>query len=235
MPLKRVHSHAPSKQSSDALRLNALERLVDRHEISKLMALKLRKLEAYDIVVICDDSGSMNTKSTAGLSASNPFAPIPTRWDELKETVTIVTDIACALDGDGIDIYFLNRAAFQYGAPTDDSGDDDKDRLKDVLTKERSNKVPAVFLACTDDDEEVGYLNEWDIAIPGVDVVDDFCTERRQVKAVQGPQFPFSRGDWVCKMLLGPVDPEIDMLDEVPLARPLARKAERVLIDSVVG
>ncbi|KAI8831506.1 hypothetical protein BJ741DRAFT_580718 [Chytriomyces cf. hyalinus JEL632] len=282
MPLKRVHSHAPSKQSSDASRLNALKRLVERHEISKLMALKLRKLEvpshhtntaitqkhhqqlnnsqphkhAYDIVVICDDSGSMNTKSTAGLNVSNPFAPMPTRWDELKETVAIVTYIACILDDDGIDIYFLNRAALSHvtsteqleqafsdsprgytptarvlrqvlndrrhkkesdGAKkllvliaTDDSGDDDKDGLKDVLTREGPNKVPVVFLTCTDDDEEIGYLT--------------LSFLRRQVKAVQGPQFPFSRGDWVCKMLLGPVDPEMDMLDEVPLARPLARE-----------
>ncbi|KAJ3244421.1 hypothetical protein HDU77_009906, partial [Chytriomyces hyalinus] len=221
---------------------------------------------AYDIVVICDDSGSMNTKSTAGLTVSNPFAPMPTRWDELKETVAIVTDIACALDDDGIDIYFLNRAPLSSitsveqleqafadaprgytptarvlrqvlndrrqkkesegakkllvliatdGAPTDDSGDDDRDGLKRVLTDERPKKVPVVFLPCTDDDEEVGYLNEWDTSIADVDVVDDFYTERRQIKAVQGPQFPFSRGDWVCKMLLGPVDPEMDALDEL--------------------
>ncbi|KAJ3214634.1 hypothetical protein HDU81_001656, partial [Chytriomyces hyalinus] len=101
------------------------------------------------------------------------------------------------------------------GAPTNDTGDDDIDGLKRVLTtKERPGNVPVVFLACTDDDDEVGHLNEWDTEIPGVDVVDDFYTERRQIKAAQGPQFPFSRGDWVCKMLLGPVDADIDALDE---------------------
>ncbi|KAI8841456.1 hypothetical protein BJ741DRAFT_661464 [Chytriomyces cf. hyalinus JEL632] len=37
--------------------------LAPRHEISKMMAVKLRKLEARDIVIICDDSTSMNTKT----------------------------------------------------------------------------------------------------------------------------------------------------------------------------
>ncbi|KAJ3247735.1 hypothetical protein HDU77_008456, partial [Chytriomyces hyalinus] len=45
LPLKRVDSYAPSKQAGDALRLNALKRLVETHEISPRMALKLRKLE----------------------------------------------------------------------------------------------------------------------------------------------------------------------------------------------
>ncbi|KAJ3226209.1 hypothetical protein HDU81_007427 [Chytriomyces hyalinus] len=93
-PLKIADSYAPPQQSTDAVRFAAFKQLVDKHEISNRRAVKLRKLEAYDIVVICDDSGSMNTKCTAGQNASNPFAPMPTRWDELKATVAIVTDIA---------------------------------------------------------------------------------------------------------------------------------------------
>ncbi|KAI8840723.1 hypothetical protein BJ741DRAFT_706082 [Chytriomyces cf. hyalinus JEL632] len=203
MPLKTLDSYAPPKQSGDAVRLKSLKRLVETHEISPRMALKLRKLEAYDIVVICDDSGSMNTKSTAGLTVSNPFAPMPTRWGKESDGGAKKLLVLIATDR----------------APTNDSGEDDRDGLKHVLTNERPNKVPVVFLACTDDDEEVGYLDEWDTSIDGVDVVDDFYTERRQIKAVQGPQFPFSRGDWVCKMLLGPVDPEMDALDEIRVAR----------------
>ncbi|KAJ3382662.1 hypothetical protein CcCBS67573_g09229 [Chytriomyces confervae] len=250
-------------QAREALRLEAFKHLVERHEISNLMALKLRKLEAYDIVVICDDSGSMNIKCAAG---SDPYAPIPTRWDELKQTVLTVTDIASTLDEDGIDVYFLNRPPLRNvigslqlervfadpprgytptarvlrqvlnekrptisegakkllvliatdGVPTTDTGADDRYGLRQVLTVDRSrpNEVPVVFLACTDDESEIGYLNEWDSTIPCIDVADDYYTERRQILAVQGPQFSFSRGDWVCKMLLGPVDREVDALDE---------------------
>ena len=32
-----------------------------------------------------------------------------TRWDELKQIVSIIVDFASVLDPDGIDIYFLNR------------------------------------------------------------------------------------------------------------------------------
>ncbi|KAJ3249058.1 hypothetical protein HDU77_007895 [Chytriomyces hyalinus] len=251
-------------QAREALRLEAFKHLVERHEISNLMALKLRKLEAYDIVVICDDSGSMNIKCAAG---SDPYAPIPTRWDELKQTVLTVTDIASTLDEDGIDVYFLNRPPLRNvigslqlervfadpprgytptarvlrqvlnekrptisegakkllvliatdGVPTTDTGADDRYGLRQVLTVDRSrpNEVPVVFLACTDDESEIGYLNEWDKTIPCIDVADDYYTERRQILAVQGPQFSFSRGDWVCKMLLGPVDREVDALDEM--------------------
>ncbi|KAI9324107.1 hypothetical protein BDR26DRAFT_904021 [Obelidium mucronatum] len=40
---------------------------------------------------------------------NNPFALTPTRWDELKETVSIVAEIGAVLDEDGVDVYFLNR------------------------------------------------------------------------------------------------------------------------------
>ncbi|TPX63961.1 hypothetical protein CcCBS67573_g08538 [Chytriomyces confervae] len=243
--------------------MDAFRSLVMRHEISSLMALKLRKLEAYDIAVICDDSGSMMTKSTMGLTEANPFAPTTTRWDELKLTVQIVTDIAATLDEDGIDVYFLNRpplrnvthssqleASFSKrpqgytpitrvlkqvlrekksglaesgknlfiliatdGVPTTDQGVEDKRGLWSVLAYERGD-TPIVFLACTDNDAEIEYLNDWDVKLPNLDVVDDYNTERRQILAIQGNSFPFSRGDWVCKMLLGPIDPEIDALDE---------------------
>ncbi|KAJ3409627.1 hypothetical protein CcCBS67573_g01790 [Chytriomyces confervae] len=254
------------QQAKEQQRLDAFRQLVERQEISNLMALKLRKLEAYDIVIICDDSGSMNTKSTMGLQVSNPYAPATTRWDELKLTVQIVTDIAATLDEDGIDVYFLNRAPVRNvfsaeqlqqafanpprgytpitrvlrqvlhekrsqaiesgkkllvllatdGTPTTDSGVDDKQGLRQLLMHERGGRgeVPVVFLACTDDETEVGYLNEWDKQIPDVDVADDYISERKEILAVQGHNFPFSRGDWVCKMLLGPIDAEIDALDE---------------------
>ncbi|KAJ3393196.1 HBS1-like protein [Entophlyctis sp. JEL0112] len=273
-PIKQAKMMAtapPTYQETTAnadARLARLRELVQRHEISNLMALKLRRLESYNIVVIADDSGSMRCKSTAGLTAADPFARTRTRWDELKETLAIVTEVATVLDEDGIDIFFLNRKPLRNitgpcleleqafamppegytpitrvlravlrekwhsvdrgerkklliliatdGQPTTETGSIDKDGLKNVLVNERGRPgdVPVTFLVCTDDDDEIQYLNEWDNVIRDLDVVDDFYTERRQIRDVQGHGFPFSRGDWVCKMLLGSVDPEIDALDE---------------------
>jgi hypothetical protein len=39
----------------------------------------------------------------------NAFAVRSTRWDELKQIVSITVDIGSVLDPDGLDIYFLNR------------------------------------------------------------------------------------------------------------------------------
>lgn len=40
----------------------------------------------------------------------DPFGKAMTRWDELCQTLTIVVDLAAALDRNGVDVYFLNRA-----------------------------------------------------------------------------------------------------------------------------
>ena len=39
------------------------------------------------------------------------------------------------------------------------------------------------------------YLNDWDQKIPNLDVVDDYRTEKKQILACQGRDFPFSFGD----------------------------------------
>ncbi|TPX54720.1 hypothetical protein CcCBS67573_g09548 [Chytriomyces confervae] len=256
------------QRSNEVNRLEAFRHLVAQHRISNTFALKLRRLEEYEIVVIADDSSSMQSRSFSSLSVSDPFQPIPTRWQELKSTLSVVTDIAAALDHDGIDVYFLNRAPVRAvhtlqdlhrafaepphgctpiarvldqvlrekrstlteghakkllvlvatdGAPTTDLGEEDRRGLERVLLYgrgPRSRDVPVVFLMCGDDEVERMYLNEWDERIPDFDVSDEYERERKQVLDVQGDGFAFSRGDWVCKMLLGPVDLEVDGMDE---------------------
>ena len=41
------------------------------------------------------------------------FAKSVSRWEELKNTVSIIVDIASVMDKDGLDVYFLNRATSQ--------------------------------------------------------------------------------------------------------------------------
>ncbi|KAJ3221378.1 hypothetical protein HDU81_010683 [Chytriomyces hyalinus] len=263
-----VAGYDRQQRSNEINRLEAFRHLVSRLCISNTFAMKLRRLEEYEIVVIADDSSSMQSRSFSSLSISDPFKPLPTRWQELQTTLSIVTDIAAALDHDGIDVYFLNRApvrgvhtgqdlyrAFMEpphgntpiarvleqvlrekrstlteshrkkllvlvatdGAPTTDSGIEDRHGLERVLLYGRgthTKDIPVVFLMCGDDDVERTYLNEWDERIPDFDVSDEYERERKQVLSVQGDGFAFSRGDWVCKMLLGPVDLEVDALDE---------------------
>uniref|UniRef100_A0A7S1SDR6 VWFA domain-containing protein n=1 Tax=Alexandrium catenella TaxID=2925 RepID=A0A7S1SDR6_ALECA len=69
------------------------------------------------------------------------------------------------------------------------------------------------IMACTGDDEEVAWLNEFDAEFAEVDVTDDYATEREEVLRTQRYK-EFSKADWVIKALLGPVDRRFDCLDE---------------------
>lgn len=229
--------------------------IAGRYEINDALAQRLNILQQFEIVVLCDDSGSMNTPVT-GTSG--------TRWDELRSIVQIIIEIGTVFDSNGVDVHFLNRPAmpnvtnpqqvvesfiqrpsgltpltaalrriFQSaaskpgsdkrllvfvatdGAPTDSNGNVDIRSLEYLMRNERqANTTYVTFLACTDDDESVAYLSQWDRTMMNVDVVDDYKSEREEVHRTKGFNYPFSFGDYVVKALLGAVDPQIDMLDE---------------------
>ncbi|CAF0949327.1 unnamed protein product [Adineta steineri] len=258
---QQYHETMPNHHMSSENRLAEFQQLVARYEINHTFATKLRALEGYEIVFICDDSGSMNTPLG---NLSGPFDKMPSRWDELKQTVSIVVDIASVLDPDGVDIYFLNREPLFHvrnssqlisvfavppagptpivsvlrrvlrdkqheieerkllillatdGVPTDNQGHRDIRSFEYVLKHERKpvNRIPVTIIACTDDNDCIGYLNDWDKKIPNLDVVDDYRNEKREIQGRQGKQFPFSFGDYVVKILMGGVDSWFDDLDE---------------------
>ena len=75
--------------------------LAQRYEISDFFATKLKQLEGWEIVLILDDSGSMNTPLKQANAGASPFAKSITRWDELKSSVGIIVDIGAVMDKDG--------------------------------------------------------------------------------------------------------------------------------------
>lgn len=240
----------PYYQGSRGERIN---RLLEQHEIDILFGEKLSILEDFEIVLLLDDSGSMNSP----LSDGGKHA---TRWDELKSVVNIVIDIATIFDNSGVDIYFLNRRSllnvkqFSYldsilnqlpngrtpltskcqeifdnyhncsknvllviatdGIPTDPSGNQDTKNFKKCLLEKNHSKFYVSFLACSDQDEDVAYLNKLDKKVPNVDTLDDYLSELKEVKSAQGKHFKYSLGDHICRLLLGPICPELDSLDE---------------------
>ncbi|CAF3035943.1 unnamed protein product [Rotaria sp. Silwood2] len=221
------NSFIPSEQ-----RRPNFDKFVRRYEINQTFAKKLLALDGYEIVFVCDDSGSMNTPLGDVFGYLNNSR---TRWDELKQTVSIVVDLASTLDPNGVDVYFLNRKPIfnvrhsselvpifdvppeaTDGIPTDDDGYQDIGSLKKVLQYERNptHRIPVTIIACTDDDQSMDYLNDWDKEIPNLDVVDDYRSEKRQILRCQGNDFPFSFGDYIVKILLGGIDKWFDDLDE---------------------
>ena len=76
----------------DAL-MEQFRAIAARYEISDYFAKKLKQLEGWEIVLILDDSGSMNTPLADQGANASAFAKSVTRWDELKQTVGIIVDI----------------------------------------------------------------------------------------------------------------------------------------------
>jgi hypothetical protein len=101
------------------------------------------------------------------------------------------------------------------GEPSDDRAP--YTEFKGLLDRMIGNNMHIGFIACTDNESQIEYLNEIDKLYREIDVSDDYWTERRQIQRVQGRNFPFTYGDYVVKALAGPIDNRLDTLDERPL------------------
>ena len=99
------------------------------------------------------------------------------------------------------------------GEPTDMNGYPNIPEFKQCLFNRPAN-VFTTIVACTSDQQSVGYLNGLDKELPRLDVVDDYRSEFAEIKRAKGPQFPFSFGDYIAKSFLGSIDPEMDRSDE---------------------
>lgn len=201
----------------------------------------LYSLMGWDIVMICDDSGSMAARTDMG-----------TRWSELQTNVKMLLDICITLDPNGIDIYFLNRPgkknvtqadtvkklfkdAPSGGTPLTEAlqkvllaKDNQPPMLIIIATDGQPNSLPSFraalesrprdvfvsFLACTDNSADVAYLNRLDEEVFGVDVLDDYHSERQEVLRVQHDA-DYTMGDHCARMLLGPIFEKYDNLDRI--------------------
>jgi hypothetical protein len=208
------------------------------------LAEDMRSIGACDVIVIGDDSGSMNTGK---------------RWQELKEVMKIAVELGCVFDDDGISLQFLNRDGKENvtdisqvenmfgplpggytpiydklseiienhtgdkillillatdGVPTTKDGKKDVKRVKDLIRSRDGTRIFISILACSDNDKEIEWLNELDRDDATCDVIDDYKTEKKQVKKIQGPDFKYSFGMHVARFILGPLYPKYDKLDE---------------------
>jgi hypothetical protein len=94
-----------------------------------------------------------------------------------------------------------------------DGGELEIAEVKEALaTKPSWCKVQV--LKITDNDDETSYLDEFDRAIEGVDVTDDYFSVLANVRKYRGQNTSFSFGDYLVKCLIGPLDKEIDEIDE---------------------
>ncbi|CAF0736872.1 unnamed protein product [Adineta steineri] len=102
------NSDPPVQVASSRLRLNStaenrLYAAMRKHEIATNEKINLCKLKGFEIVLICDDSGSMNTMMMNSQQ---------TRWNSLRKFVRTVAEFGTILDSNGVDVCFLNRPDF---------------------------------------------------------------------------------------------------------------------------
>ena len=76
--------------------------ILEKYDITGIFAQKLNQLQGFKMVCICDDSTSMREVLNKG----------QTKWDELRQSIEIVLDVATAFNVD-CDVLFLNRPGFR--------------------------------------------------------------------------------------------------------------------------
>jgi len=96
------------KPKSTGVAVDKLEQVLKRFEITIVEANDLTILQDYEIVIIADDSGSMENPSMPP-ALRRIGVRNTTRWEELQATVSNIVDIAACFDDSGVDVYFLNR------------------------------------------------------------------------------------------------------------------------------
>lgn len=101
------------------------------------------------------------------------------------------------------------------GEPNGGSAAFAKEMERLVKKQSTSRTFKVQIMACTDEDEAVGWLNDMDEKFTAVDVTDDYYSEKAEVLAA-GKVPKFTRGDWLIKALLGPVSSKFDAWDEGP-------------------
>ena len=92
-PEQQQAQQAPPSYGREDVLMEQFRAIAARYEINDQFAAKLKQLEGFEIVLILDDSGSMNTPLADQGANASPFAKSVTRWDELKQTAGIIVDI----------------------------------------------------------------------------------------------------------------------------------------------
>lgn len=112
----------------------------------------------------------------------------------------------------------MHCMVFLDGEP--DGREQGKRNCCDIIRNRNNPKKNIInFVACTDNDDEIAWLNRMD-KYPGIDIVDDYNSERAEVLRA-GRVKKFSYSDYVVKACIGAASPVIDKLDEMSFARRL--------------
>lgn len=97
------------------------------------------------------------------------------------------------------------------GAPTKFDGSCDKENFKNEIFACNKINEKIMFLICSDEKDDVEYLDEIDRKLDNVDTLDDFQSEYIQVTNKNNK---YTFGDHLARLLVGAVYSKYDKLDE---------------------
>mmetsp|Transcript_35634 Transcript_35634/g.65302 ORF Transcript_35634/g.65302 Transcript_35634/m.65302 type:complete len:285 (-) Transcript_35634:96-950(-) len=154
---------APALSATDLSRLQAI---LEKFEVSIADAQDLVALEDYKIVMVCDDSGSMQRSAVPASMRRLGEAQL-TRWQELQSTASLIVDIACCFDKEGVDTYFLNRKKIPKVTGPDDKrfvfafrdppqGSTPLTRVVNEAVNECAGERPVLMIVLTDGEPDGG-------------------------------------------------------------------------------
>jgi hypothetical protein len=149
-----------------------------------------------------------NVKGSSDPAFIKAFSQPPNGTTPLTETLRrVVTSTA----GEKPVLLFILTDGVPNGGPGRFGAE-----IRSVVKKQSTQGTFKIqIMACTGEDEAVGYLNEIDKEFKEVDCTDDYYSERAEVMAAG--RFPrFTHGDWCLKAMLGPVSDKFDCMDEKP-------------------
>jgi len=220
-----------------------LEQFCQEYEISQKYIEKIAIIEDFKIILLLDDSGSMNTP----LYDNSHYG---TRWNKLKYITETCIKLSSIYKENGITIEFLNRNGqsnimnfnqilpffneppfgrtplnkkvksilSRYatcrkkvliiiptdGEPTDDYGFENIKEFTDTLMNKNHSKFHISFLACSDQKNEIGYLDKLK-KIPNVNIMHNYIDEVKKIKKKEGKNYSYTFGEHIIKFLLGPI------------------------------
>lgn len=170
-----------------------------------------------DIATCFDESGLdfffLNRGYLQGIRSSqdpqflNAFASGPSGTTPLTESLQMVAN---QYHGEKPVLLFILTDGEPNGGPKVFEKE-----LKKMVTRKSTDRTFRVqIMACTGEDDAVGYLNDIDEKFGKVDVTDDYYSEMQEVLKKVRRVNKFTRGDWCMKAMLGPISSKFDAWDE---------------------
>jgi hypothetical protein len=110
--------------------------------------------------------------------------------------------------------HYIDEQGLLLIISTDGQPDEGPRALYKIIKNRPSTKKFTVnFRVCTDCPNDIAYLNKLDRRSPGVDVCDDYNTEKQEVARAH-PGHSFNMNEYVMKCIIGGASTKLDSLDE---------------------